>query len=382
MKKKSFIGAILLPILLWLHFFSNVGFCQKIKIVEVLDTNLFLLQDGRKISLANLQTPSQHDSSKTLKNIARDLLTYERKYLLNRTLWMESSPAVRSDTIPLPVHLFQKFLLNRINFNAHLLELGYARYAPVDSLYREQYLKAVLRAQKRQRGIWSKEHYEQLKVLDVVVGVAGGLGESFGKAYDKHNNLLTYEARVMLFHPSSRNKIELKVGEWSNREEGYGVCEYGPAVHFQATARTRYVIFNCDIHYEYFGFGVGYFFTSRLQKGFCGSEAPDFRMPNLSLRIGPQKKFYLSAELFNDIFNFVKIAGNYHFNGPYSVLWLGYSAGNVGSDNDEAISLLGLGFQHLFKKRIIITAEGYFAPFTRNKFFRLGVALRLPSDKF
>lgn len=367
------LNRFILPLFLFL--ISGVVYAQEIKVVEILDTNLFLLQDGRKISLANLEIPSKNDTSQVMQALVRDILRYEKQMFLKKQLLMEESPARPLQNDVIPVHLFLKHLFEKLNLNKELLKKGYAKYVPIDSLYAEEYLWAVQKAQKRKRGVWAPAEYAMAKHVDFFAGINGAIGNFNTDDFNEHNELHILEAQLMVGNPKGMEHAELKVGKMRIREQGFGACEYGPARHFEVDAIYRYAIITTYINFQHIGFGVGLTFIDQTKRGFCEERFLTMFVPTFNLRLGLIDKFYVSADIFHSVFNYWTVKMVYRFNNPYSRVWIGYSGNSYrksGYDTIAPSDYIGIGTQYYFKK-FLFKASWQIVPYANDKTFTLGV---------
>lgn len=71
---------------------------EPVKIARVLDANLFELKDGRKIKLANLETPSIHDPDPYRASLAKMIKKYGQERLAGQTLLAEF--VAQRDSVP------------------------------------------------------------------------------------------------------------------------------------------------------------------------------------------------------------------------------------------------------------------------------------------
>ena len=375
--------SLIWSILLLLAFYSLAFSSEKIKIVKILDTNLFLLEDGRQISLANLKMPSKNDTSKVQQSIAKRILIYEKQHFLNRDLEMERSPAANQQKQPIPVHLFQSFLFNKINFNKELLNKGYAFYQPIDSLYKEEYERAARQARAAHRAVWDPELFFVKKKVDFFLGINGLMGQVDADEFQEKDELNSLEAHIMIVNPAHFARGEAKIGKLRVREKGFAACEAGPARHYAVDALYNYYILNTQFNFTYVGFGVGFFALLNTKRGFCREAARGFAIPTANLRFGYLKKMFVAAEVMNNIYEVLKITINYRFNNPYSKIWIGYIDNGDKDYTEPSIKkgdFITVGGQYLFFKKFLFNFSGQIVPYSSNKFFKLGLAFKIYSN--
>ncbi|MHB2153293.1 thermonuclease family protein [Calditrichota bacterium GD2] len=378
----------LLPLMMFIilrSFCSPTVFAaQKIKIVKILDTNLFLLQDGRKISLANLQMPSKADTNQARQAIAQKILAYEHQHLLKYDLIMEPSPAADSTMQIIPVHLFQKLPLSKVNFNKELLKLGYAFYVPVDSLYHEEYEWAARKAQKLKRPLWAPERYLQRQKVAVFLGVSGVIGQFNSLEFPQKNDFRLWGIDVMIGNPYIGSfSGELKLGKIRIREKGFAACEAGPAAHYEVDALYDFIILNSQLNFTYFGFGVGFYYLAQTKRGFCDEVLGANAVPNLNVRLGYMEKFFISAELNNSVPELWQVGITYRFAAPFSSIWIGYLGINdfenfKGSSNQN--HYIGIKGQYLFWNRLLMHVNGQIRPNSSDKFWGAGLSFKIYSN--
>lgn len=129
---------------------------QETKIVKVLDANLFEIQGGKQIRLANLICPSLTDTDSVQQTLARRIVKYARARILKRSLRYE--PASLPSANVLAVYLFLKYPLQELFVNRRYLKEGFAVF---DSLPPGKYNKLLQKseqwAKKHHRGRWNPE---------------------------------------------------------------------------------------------------------------------------------------------------------------------------------------------------------------------------------
>jgi len=348
---------------------------QQVKVIEIIDTNLFLLEDGRKISLANLEMPSKNDTSQVMQVLVKDILRFEKQMILKKRLLMEKSPAAPLPNDVIPVHLFLKHLFEKLNLNKELLKIGYARYAPIDSLYAQEYLWAVQKAQRQKRGIWNPVEYALSKQVDFFAGVNGGMGNFKTDDFNEHNEIHFLEAQLMAGNPRGLEHAEFKLGQMRIREKGFNACEYGPARYSEVDAIYRYAIITTYINHRYIGFGIGGIFIDQTKRGFCDERLLTMFGPTFNLRLGKLDKYFIAADIFNSIFNYWTVKMVYRFNRPYSRIWIGYLGNSYRKSYHDTVGpndYIGLGAQYYFK-RFLFKVSGQIVPYTNEKTFTLGL---------
>ena len=92
-----------------LFILCTPAFAQKMKIIEILDSNLFKLQNEQIIKLANVESPSINEPDSLFNYLARHIKLYAVIKLLNQDFIIEPSPESNRDAKIVSVHLIQKY---------------------------------------------------------------------------------------------------------------------------------------------------------------------------------------------------------------------------------------------------------------------------------
>jgi len=145
---------------IYLLFLATLLSAQELKIIEVLDANLFRIADSTLISLANLDAPSINDSDSTRVELAQNIVKYAKLMFKGYSIRFERSPDKCSSGEIIKGHIFRIYPLSENNINAAYLQNGYAVYLPCDTLYMETYTKNAKMGMDKKKGIW-KTHLVQ-----------------------------------------------------------------------------------------------------------------------------------------------------------------------------------------------------------------------------
>ncbi len=142
---------------LFLIFFKGL-FAQErdLKIVEILDANLFKTEDSLLIRMVNLRVPSISDQDSIKSEQAIKIIKFAELHLLNRTSRFIISPKKKCSENPIQSgHLFRKYPLANTNINEKYIEKGYAFYLPCDTMFMDVYSMVAERALEKKAGLWS-----------------------------------------------------------------------------------------------------------------------------------------------------------------------------------------------------------------------------------
>jgi hypothetical protein len=123
---------------------------EPVKIIQILDTNLFKTADGKIISLANLQTISIENPDSLKRNFALKVYRYAEKSLINKVLFVEV--ATKNDSVVV-VHLWDELMES---VNRKFLHEGYGYFTPEPkSKYLKKYENAYRNAKEIEVGIYN-----------------------------------------------------------------------------------------------------------------------------------------------------------------------------------------------------------------------------------
>ncbi len=134
--------------------FTFTLYSQTVKIIEVIDANLFKLQDGRLVKLAGIDCPQLSHPSIYFQSMAKDAVDYSRTELLDRMVLVEpvSKPNDKDYEF---VIMYKKYLLSQSNINSKFLMNGFGKfYDNVNLATKQELLDSESDAIKNKRGIW------------------------------------------------------------------------------------------------------------------------------------------------------------------------------------------------------------------------------------
>ena len=271
----------------------------KTKIVEILDSNLFLTEEGQLLKLANVECPSIHSKN---ARFAGMVVLYAKEKILNHSLYYEKEKnSERNDT--LSIHLFEKYMLTTVCFNKEYLRYGFGKFIQTsDSTYAKIYLKAEQEAKISGKGLWETNI---LSFKSIQLRYSGSI--VFESRYNTPSLLkLTYEKIT------NRNRTQLTLFKIFREQE----------------SSNLFIQLKYDFYSKYIGlkFGATYF-------SFGDYEGPHiFLLPVLGLKLGYIKKLYVSFDFCDDVtMGFFEFNLNYNFGYPYGKIVLG----TVKYDNEK-----------------------------------------------
>ena len=155
-----------------------------VKIVQILDTNLFKTADGKIISLANVRTISIQDPDSFKQKFAFKIYGFAEKSLVNKVLFLEV--ATEHDSV-LIIHLWDELLES---VNRKFLQMGYGYFDPKpDSKYFGKYEIAADNAKRNELGIHNAELFcPKIPLKPNAFWISAGLGINKSYNYSKNWN--------------------------------------------------------------------------------------------------------------------------------------------------------------------------------------------------
>ncbi|RMH96310.1 MAG: hypothetical protein D6681_12440 [Calditrichaeota bacterium] len=313
---------------------------EEVKIVKVLDANLFQLQDGRRTRLANVQTPSRTDTNGRVRALAYRIQKYAEQQLLRKrvTILYDSSTA-KAD--PLPVHLFQKFPLKRAWYNKIYLERGYGKYVEEgDTTYRAIYRKAEARARRKERGVWNPNLYAPGFPRNYAIQLLVGWGqEAFRTSGD-------YREIHFLFAPlqPTRNFSGFRIHWGAFITRHYWGHGSPPETGIEVWGLEARAILNG----KFVGVEPGLIWIHIEDEDY---DRPVI-WPSSRLKVGLVNRVYLTFDFLTDLLHAPRALGIAFLNRqPYLKLWVGYAK----AEDARGGEILSFEGKFLPYRRILIT---------------------------
>ncbi len=314
---------------------------EDVKIVKVLDSNLFELKDGREIRLAHVEAPSLSDSNKKLAFFALQIKMYAKGQFLGQMLTAEFFQPAENNSGPIPVRLVQKFLLKTVCYNLHYLESGYGKYiAEPDTLHAAAYREAEMEAKSKSRGIWNEEYYlpdaPDAYLLDL----------TYGAGHYSDWNGFYQEIRINARKWGSGNGFGIRMGVFITEQENR-TGEYKKDL--DGLWLNPYFVKDG----KYFGVEPGILFIRVPDAEIKKLIWDFFLIPNLEVKAGLIKRFYLSFDFVTDLpYSPATFGLNYIKEKPYMKLWLGYTP-----DIDEQ-RMVSLKAEGIILRNLLVNLEG------------------------
>lgn len=133
--------------------FINCSLAQTIRLVKIVDNNLFETTTGVIVRMAAVDAPSLNHPFIPLKNIAADAVRYSESVLLNRELFFIH---VKTEDNINVIILYKKYPIDSTNFNKIFISKGFAKILAGDSVANLKELKAEEEfARHFKKGIWA-----------------------------------------------------------------------------------------------------------------------------------------------------------------------------------------------------------------------------------
>lgn len=175
---------------------------QNKKIIKIIDSNLYMLEDSTLIKLAGVDAPSRNQTDEYLKELATDIYFYAYDNFLNRPL--EIIYAGENEQYPGTklVLLNKMFLLSKMNYNEYFLERGFGRFINNSNFINDStYLSAETTAKENYMGIWKYTDLNSFGILDRSNSPDGYLTE-FSNPYKKQFKYDRSFGRILIEVPA------------------------------------------------------------------------------------------------------------------------------------------------------------------------------------
>ena len=372
-------AGFLLPMLIYLILIIMAAQIQaeEIRIRKALDANVFLLEDGRKIKLAYVETPSLYSADSLRASIARRIVKYVRSNMLRAPLQMEIVEPVPEGAEVLPVRLYRKYPLETLYFNLVFLERGYGKYIPdPDMDEHDTYVKAAQEAEKSGKGIWNSRASVLGKPYSSSYISAMAVYANLTENANKQSNL--YGLHLKLKQRDQRNNgIELIFDMILRKEKGIGVCEEPPALPYTVDSMIRFGSLSAFFDWNYFGFRLGLAVLSG-DGGYCSETDLLFPLLVFGIKIGLLKRLYVNIERSNDLMTFpMNIGLNWTPEQLPLELWLGYITDKFLTRDDEIYESIGMKLSYGLNKRLRVNTHFLYIPEGGRYGLRLGLTLPL-----
>jgi len=322
---------------------------EDVKIVKVLDCNLFEIKGGKRIRLAHVDAVSVTDKIKRVSSFAHNIKYYAEREFVGQTLMAEYIDASNHNFEPLSVHLIRKFPLKTVNYNKLYLERGYGKYmAESDTVYSQEYLAAEEMAKLKNRGVWDKDLYsaENPKV--------SALSFMFGFGNYQELNGYYREASLMAEPIGSSNSFGMRVtAVFSRQGIEYGGYKEG----------LEMIWFNpfWVINSKYAGIEPGFVMFKSSDIEYAGWISGFFIWPSIKFNMGYMKMIFLSFDYFTDLlYSPASFGLNFLNETPYLKLWLGYTP------VDEERQFWSFKIEGLATQRLLIKFQGIYYDYIQN----------------
>lgn len=178
---------------------------QEVKILKILDANLFETESGELIKLAGVDIPGLNHPNPYLRREAGEAVTYERSVFLNKRIALVR---VKKDSLYNYVIMKKIYPLGETDYNEQFLENGMGRFTgEADIIHYDTYKAAEAKARDNNRGIW----------MILPADHSGNLDRKYSKdEYMKVDSIYTAQYRKNkaneLLHPAAIMAYEALAG--------------------------------------------------------------------------------------------------------------------------------------------------------------------------
>jgi len=330
-------------------FIFNFGFSEELKdirIVKILDSNLFLSEDSLFIKLAEIKSPSLFSKDSV---IAKRIVKYANNNILKFSLsYLPINQKTTNDT--LSIYLFREYDLSTTCFNERYLEEGFGKYQRSRNLpINREYIEAEEEAQEDEVSIWEIEQIDYPRSHSVLFKYSNKHKE------DKFDNTFTFNQ--FSYELYKQNKIFQ-----------FTISKLYTKYHTEESGSNLVYFFVPKIFFtkKYWGFNIGVNYISLIN-----GEGPDsFLLPTGGINVGQINSFYAHFNFIDvDNMSFLSYGVTYKFQHPFTEITFGncyygeskwalyfntrisilnfiqlYSQGKYNFDEEYGYFLLGIGF--------------------------------------
>ena len=212
-------------------------YAQNKRIVKIIDSNLYMLDDSTFVKLAGIEIPTTRHANKQVKKIADEVFEYTNNNFVNRPLEIlyagESEDKFNSKL----VIINKIFLLSQMNYNSYFIERGFGRFVRNSDKINDSLFVAVEKSAKENNlGVYRFKNIDSLDLsgdtsslpaeeytrdellsmpfkysrgtgrvlLEIPAGVAGAFlcsfaGTAIGSGLNKGEGIFSDEAAIGMF---------------------------------------------------------------------------------------------------------------------------------------------------------------------------------------
>ena len=302
-------------------------FAQNIRVEEVLENYVILLEDSQRIRPADIELPGSDDPDYRVIQLAKKLDKRFKNLLYQQKVEILKSYPKDPQCQCTPAHFQIKYALRKKNVTELLLEEGYGHYRPApDSIYYDKYNAATQAARQKQRGVWHLDRFlEGPAFSNYGFSIAAGGGRIDDGTYGRR----AYSEVNLLFAPLQRRSgIRARfVMTRRNGPQDQSAPEGYPSAEF-VTHYTPYGIVQAGFDGRVFGLWAGVLLQPAIVEG---GERSTSLFPSLSINFGNLDRFYVSLRFVEDILDPITIGINIRSNSRIPYTWLGLTADGDGN---------------------------------------------------
>jgi len=318
---------------------------QAVRISKIIDANLYLLDDGRKITLANVEIPPENSPGFASRFIAGMAINLAEDSLLNKDVFMEIAANSTEADSSIPVHLFIPSTIKSTNYNQCILGKGLGKYQPdPTSPYHQNYSDAQRHSQNEKVGCWQP--------LENIFTTAGKVSELEWKPaqhiqerlvffrFDIWGGKGNYDIRDEADPQPGHEFVSMNAGIEIVNQSGFEIKfsrlrRQDVSYSWFGTERMKYSEWKhaqsfsvkSNVNLKYVGFNIG-FILFKSDPGFWIEDYP-FNHTNqfiAGLKLGLMNKLYISMQRNDDLFSeYASLKLNYHFKNPHNCFTFGWA---------------------------------------------------------
>ncbi len=297
------------------------------KIVHIRDSNLFELDNGSLVRLANVKVPSVSTADSNFIYLARFIKKYAEAEYLKWPVSIEYSGKRDSSGYAL-AHIFQFYPFETIHINAVYLKKGFGWYreSPGDTTYRNLYKAAARYAEQNKKGVWNPLSFKSAGFSDYAASAFYG----YFKPRDTQYKTSIHEITLRFAPAKEMSGLEAKASVYFKREQGRICCDCpGEAYIPPYTTETSIVYILSGVFqrtFKWTGFSLGMTYLNSKDTR-CSEGMEYFVFPSATVKAGLMEKVYVSFSLW-DYFRMSEYTTGitYIFNNPFNRLWIGFGS--------------------------------------------------------
>ncbi len=209
---------------------------DSLKVVKILDTNLFLLNNGHVAKLYNIETYSLNDPDSIKRSFAQNTMELMQKTLFNNNRLSIEKVGETNEGVWL-VRAWEVFPLQKELINLRILKLGYAKFVPeIADQDTARFKEAAMKAQKKKRGLWGLRTYPKEWPSNYFYGTSGAIlnnSSGIGWLYIPNFTVGYHLGNLISFYKNKNDFVSLSADFGASFLLFFPTLTIGPEVQFK-----------------------------------------------------------------------------------------------------------------------------------------------------